>query len=157
MPIEVLDIKQEIDDGVTDISQEGFNFSIDLDDTEDDSGERVIKALDEEDHHKESPTNRLDSIASNIESSYPREEELIYEGDMEHESTEEVKAEDEEKDVLIVDVNSKELDLDESQVKKAVPLTASVRQATLNVKAKHDDANKSRFVLSGWLYSCIHR
>ena len=134
------------------------NFSIDLDD---DAGEgdktAVRKANKEKDNQEQGPLRRLESIASNIEPSYLRDEELIYEGDVEHESTEE------EKDVLIVDVNSKELDLDSSQSKKSTTGTTassttgrsrnvsrvkSSNAATATAKAKSDD-NKRRFVLNG--------
>ncbi|XP_003384025.2 PREDICTED: SAFB-like transcription modulator isoform X1 [Amphimedon queenslandica] len=54
-----------------------------------------------------------------IDPSYPKEEELIYEGDVDHEE----RVDDEDKDVLIVDVNSKELDLGvaNDKVKSSVP------------------------------------
>lgn len=61
-----------------------------------------------------------------IEPSYPREEELIYEGDVDHEE----KADEEEKDVLIVDINTKELDLGVSNEKlnKSPAPSARVRK-----------------------------
>ena len=63
--------------------------------------------------------------AEGIDFSYPKEEELIYEGDVDHEE----KVDDEDKDVLIVDVNSKELDLGvaNEKVKSSVPKEGRVQ------------------------------
>ena len=65
------------------------------------------------------PVERLESVTSIIEPSFPRDEELIYEGDVDNEEGDEPLSqvdmdveEEEEKDELIVDFTAGELDLD---------------------------------------------
>lgn len=82
-----------------------------------------------------------------IDPSYPKEEELIYEGDVDHEE----RVDDEDKDVLIVDVNSKELDLGvaNEKVKSSLPNEGKVE----NRKPQSaDDESSSRCAIDCMLF-----
>ena len=105
----------EID--LDDSQGEGYvaDFSMDLDEQESntEAEDDAIQGDISEVTTSQDSIKRLESIASNIEPSYAREEELIYEGDLENESIEgDKEMEDEDKDVLVLSVNAKDLDLD---------------------------------------------
>ena len=118
----VIDTAEEDSNQVGDIdlddSQgEGYvaDFSMDLDEQESntEAEDDTMQGDVSEVTTSQDSMKRLESIASNIEPSYAREEELIYEGDLENESVDgDKEIEDEDKDVLVLSVNAKDLDLD---------------------------------------------
>lgn len=119
-------------------------FSIDLDEqdsgTEDDSmSETITSTTAIPAAHRENEDTVVN--APIIEPSYPRDEELIYEGDVDHEEKTE---EEEEENLLIYDVNSKELDLDESNNQRAL---SSKGKGVLKRSAHQGVVESSRFVI----------
>ena len=136
--------------------------------------ENVVKPDDdckliEEEPPISQPLERLESIASMIEPSFTKDEELIYEGDIENEPEEfqnepeeefkmELEEEEEEQVELIVDLTGGEFVLDTDTepkqenniVTQSTPTSVSKQQQRSETKTKavSGDTEEPRFVLS---------
>ncbi len=124
------------------------------------------RIADGESESMDRPVERLESVASIIEPSFPRDEELIYEGDVDNDEGDEPLSqvdmeveEEEEKDELIVDFTAGELDLDpkpferERTTASTTPSQPSLSSNDKSVDSKFgaskvdtEESSKERFV-----------